>query len=321
MNIYQICQHNPNPLAFLALFIIFCVLFLLIFRNVQRFQYDIKEWGRNISYGIQEAPLDDDGELQECKIFQDIKNERKKKNTIPSVTGCLWQQFIIAMIGLATAILTLLAVTNPLVSVTIESICTNMVNIYAATTPIPTRLEPTMLHSQTPLPSLTSAPISTLSETTIPTSTFAPNPTIMPTRHPRRYLTQVSVLGNSSDGIRIIAEQAGNYEFRYVSGSYSTNATNEAPWRTALFAYIGNIQWVPDVNNLQKLSEASDVLIFRVADQGSFSSAQDAENAAINRSNQVTLQEGQLLILVAVDHLGFYSDNIGEVVLDIFINN
>lgn len=355
MNIYQICQNSPDLLALLSLLIVLCVLFLLIIRNVRRFQHDIKEWGRNISYGTQEVPLGDDGETQESKLSEDAKNERKKKDTIPSVTGCLWQQFIIAIIGLATAILTLLAVSNPLVSVMIESICTNMV-INAAATPIPTTLEPTILPSQTPLSTLSDTPTSTLSETAIPTSTFTPRPTITssprPTESPsstlvvttispsetlqnpsltpssasessptvRRYLTRVSVPGNSSDGTRIIAEQTGTYEIRYVSGAYSTNASDEPPWRTAIFAYIENIQWVPDVNNLQKLSETQG-LVFRVADQGSFWSAQAAENAAANRWNRVTLREGQILILVTVDHLGFYSDNIGEVILDIYITN
>lgn len=171
MNIYQICQNNSDLLALLVLLIVFCVFVFIIIRNIRRFQRDIREWGQNIEYGVQRVSLDDDGELGESddsSSTEVIKGKRKKKDTAPSVSGCLWQQFIIAFIGLVAALLSFLAVSNPLVSVTFESICNNIVNVDS--TPIVELATPTLTIVSTDVP-----------PTIQPTITFAPTFTLSPT--------------------------------------------------------------------------------------------------------------------------------------------
>lgn len=119
--------------------------------------------------------LDDDGELGESddsSSTEVIKGKRKKKDTAPSVSGCLWQQFIIAFIGLIAALLSFLAVSNPLVTVTFESICNNIINFDG--TPIG------------PLPTDTPIATQTLAPTVQPTNTLSPTltPMELPTSTP-----------------------------------------------------------------------------------------------------------------------------------------
>ena len=122
MNIYQNCQNNPDILVLIVLSIIFCVFLFLIIHNIRRFQSDINQY---TMYGMQPIQLDDDGELSESDEYlstYNTKGNRKKKDTPPSVSGCLWQQFIIALIGLLTALISFLALSNPLITVTFGSV-------------------------------------------------------------------------------------------------------------------------------------------------------------------------------------------------------
>lgn len=140
-------------------------------------------------------------------------------------------------------------------------------------------------------------------------------PVIPPTPAPVSIGT-VTVLGNSSEGTRFNVTQTGTYTFRYISGSYSTYPSNKTPpagvktWLTAIRVFKNRpIAWNGDA-----ISEQSD---YRIADYGYFSSASEAESAAQGHSLTVSLLNGDYLILVGVDGKQYYSDNLGEIVLEV----
>jgi len=140
-------------------------------------------------------------------------------------------------------------------------------------------------------------------------------PVIAPTPIPVSIGT-ISVPGNSSEGIKFNVTQAGIYTFKYVSGSYSTYSANQNPpagvktWLTAIRVFKNRpIAW-----NGEAISEQND---YRIVDFSSFSTKSEAEEAAKGNSLTVSLLNGDYLILVGVDGLPYYSDNPGEVVLEV----
>lgn len=140
-------------------------------------------------------------------------------------------------------------------------------------------------------------------------------PVIPPTPVPVSIGTIV-VPGNSSEGIRFNVTQTGVYTFKYVSGSYSTYAANQTPpagvltWLTAVRVFKNRpIAW-----NGEAISEQND---YRIVDFAYFPSASEAEAAAKGHSLIVSLLNGDYLILVGVDRLPYYSDNPGEVILEV----
>lgn len=184
------------------------------------------------------------------------------------------------------------------------------------TTVIPS-FTPTATTSATPTATNTTLPTPTANPTATATASQSPSPRPVTQASSRRYLTRISIPGSSSNGVQFIAEQSGTYEFRYGGGAYSTNSTDLPAWRTAVFAFIGGVQWRSDSGGLQRLNESA--MAFRVADPGTFWDEQSAMNAANGRYNTYYLRAGQALVLVAVDHLGFYGDNTGQVELDIYV--
>lgn len=189
-----------------------------------------------------------------------------------------------------------------------------------------------LTETNTPMPTYTYTPTSTstLINTIIPspththTATNTRIATAKPTQAPSPAFTRiicrsenlgtVTIPGNTSDGIPFVARQAGTYLFTYESGAYSTLATDEASWRTAILAFSGQVQWVPDGD---KFAINKSAALRRIADTGSFDNEQTAVVRAQGRWNSVFLRAGQSLTLVAVDHLYWYSDNPGSVVLHV----
>lgn len=140
-------------------------------------------------------------------------------------------------------------------------------------------------------------------------------PVIPPTSMPVSIGT-ISVPGNSSEGIRFNVTQTGIYVFKYVSGSYSTYSANQKPpagvltWLTAVRVFKNRpIAW-----NGEAISEQND---YRIVDFAYFPSAGEAEAAAKGHSLTASLLNGDYLILVTVDGLQYYSDNPGEVTLEV----
>ncbi len=126
----------------------------------------------------------------------------------------------------------------------------------------------------------------------------------------------ISVPGNSSEGIKFSATQAGIYSFKYVSGSYSTYPASKTPpagtltWLTAIRVFKNReVDW-----NGIAISNNSD---YRAADFAYYSSASEVENIAQGSILTVALKKGEFLIFVAVDELPYYSDNPGEVIFEV----
>jgi|GEM_PF-4762972 outer membrane murein-binding lipoprotein Lpp len=140
-------------------------------------------------------------------------------------------------------------------------------------------------------------------------------PVIPPTPAPVSIGT-ITVPGNSSEGIRFNVTQTGTYIFKYVSGSYSTYPANKTPpagvmtWLTAVRVFKNRpVAWNGDA-----ISEQND---YRIVDYAYFPNASEAEAAAQGHSLTVSLLNGDYLILVGVDGKQYYSDNPGEVVLEV----
>lgn len=140
-------------------------------------------------------------------------------------------------------------------------------------------------------------------------------PVILPTPTPVS-IGKISVPGNSSEGTKFTATQAGIYSFKYVSGSYSTYPTSKTPpagvltWLTAIRVFKNRpVEW-----NGIAISNYSD---YRAVDYAYYASASEVENIAKGSVLTVSLLQGDYLIFVAVDELPYYSDNPGEVVFEV----
>lgn len=141
-------------------------------------------------------------------------------------------------------------------------------------------------------------------------------PVIPPTPAPVSIGT-ISIPGNSSEGTRFNVTQTGIYTFKYIRGSYSTYSVFQQPptgtltWLTAVRVFKNRpIAW-----NGNAISEQND---YRIVDFAYFATADEAEAAAKGHSLTVSLLNGDYLIMVAVDGLPYYSDNPGEVILEVF---
>ncbi|MBI3175128.1 MAG: hypothetical protein HYZ25_15485 [Chloroflexi bacterium] len=140
-------------------------------------------------------------------------------------------------------------------------------------------------------------------------------PTIAPTPTPVS-IGQISVPGNSSEGIRFTATQAGTYSFKYISGSYSTYPENKKP-------PVGTLTWLTSIRVFKNRPIAwngiaiSDDPDYSVVDFSYYSSPSEVENLAKGSVLTVSLLQGDYLIFVAVDELPHYSDNPGAVVFEV----
>jgi len=139
-------------------------------------------------------------------------------------------------------------------------------------------------------------------------------PEIVPTPIPSTIGTIV-VPGSSNLGVKFASTASGFYTFRYVSGSYSTYPAGNTPsdiksWLTAIRIFKNrDVEW-----NGIAISDFPDV---NLSDFNFNFTAAEAEAKAKGSSTTIQLQEGDYLILVGVDGKPDYSDNPGEVVLEV----
>ena len=148
--------------------------------------------------------------------------------------------------------------------------------------------------------------------TQIPTSEA---PVIISTSAPVS-IGEISIAGNSSEGTKFTAPQAGVYTFKYISGSYSTYPASKTPpagtltWLTAIRVFKNRlVEW-----NGIAVSNSSD---YRAVDYAYYASASEVESIAKGSVLTVSLLQGDYLIFVAVDELPYYSDNPGEVIFEV----
>ena len=104
----------------------------------------------------------------------------------------------------------------------------------------------------------------------------------------------------------------------YVSGSYSTYPGDQIPsgqktWLTALRVFLNRS---PEWNGVA----ISDYPDYSFADYNHFSSSEDAENRADGFTLTAYLLKGDYLIFVPVDGKPYYSDNPGELTIDVLFN-
>jgi hypothetical protein len=128
------------------------------------------------------------------------------------------------------------------------------------------------------------------------------------------------VFGNSKQGIQIQIPSSGIYRFVYRDGSYSTYPIGGAPsdtktWLTAVFIFYGDkALW--DGTRIK-----DEELFLRLADTKYWASAEEVENSAEGQYVEAQLSEGDILTLIAVDHLNAYADNPGQVIVEWFFVN
>lgn len=140
-------------------------------------------------------------------------------------------------------------------------------------------------------------------------------PVILPTPAPVS-IGNISVQGNSSEGTKFTATQAGIYTFKYISGAYSTYPASKTPpagtltWLTAVRVFKNRpVEW-----NGIAISNSSD---YRAVDYAYYATASEVENIAKGSILMVSLLQGDYLVFAAVDELPYYSDNPGEVVFEV----
>ena len=124
-------------------------------------------------------------------------------------------------------------------------------------------------------------------------------------------ITSIPVPRNSSRGKSFAAPRTGNYEFRYVSGAYSTYPANGAPagqasWLASVAIFKGSPIWDGDI---LRTSDAQ--LIIGWGGQY-FTTKKAAAEAASGQAFDWQLNEGDALTLITVDKQSRYTDNSGD---------
>lgn len=139
-------------------------------------------------------------------------------------------------------------------------------------------------------------------------------PQIVPAPTPALIGTMVFP-GNTSEGVKFTATQPGLYTFKYVNGAYSIYpksqiTSGQKTWLTAFRVFLNrSAEW-----NGTAITNYPD---YNFADFLYFGSSNDAENTAQGYDLTVGLLKGDYLLFVPVDGKPYYSDNPGEVTVDI----
>ena len=139
-------------------------------------------------------------------------------------------------------------------------------------------------------------------------------PQIIPSPTPA-FVGTIVFSGNTSEGTKFTATQPGLYIFRYVSGAYSVypesqTVAGQKTWLTSFRVFLNK----PADWNGTAITNYPD---YNFADFNYFGSSNSAESAAQGYSLTVNLLKGDYLLFVPVDGKPYYSDNPGEVTVDI----
>jgi len=157
----------------------------------------------------------------------------------------------------------------------------------------------------------TSQPQTPVVKPGLPTATSAPQGPFL------QSLGTIRIFGNSNQGVQIQIPRSGIYRFTYRSGAYSTYPIGRAPentktWLTAIMIFRGD-RAVWDGTRIKHENA-----FLRLADTGYWSSSEEAERSAQGHYLEASLNEGEVLTLIAVDHFDAYADNPGQVVVEWF---
>lgn len=184
LTVNQTCNDLSLIFLFLLILGIGIVVAFLVWRNVSRFQREIRVFGNTLrAESFDDLTIGDDGELVERKsqVTEDGR-KKKKRDHAPSVYGCVTQQLLIAVLGLITALISALATTNPVVSIAFQNICSNIVNVGSTSEVTP--LSPTPEQDigtevpTNPIPSPTTTITVSATPAITPSATNNPTPTI-----------------------------------------------------------------------------------------------------------------------------------------------
>ena len=124
---------------------------------------------------------------------------------------------------------------------------------------------------------------------------------------------------NSSRGVHFAVAATGTYEFRYISGSYSTYASRRSPagsgtWIASVCVFEGSPVWHGNI-----LSTSDAMLVLGWGGKY-FMNQTDAANAAAGQAFDSELIVGSQVTLVTVDAQDAYADNSGsDVTIEIWL--
>jgi hypothetical protein len=192
------------------------------------------------------------------------------------------------------------------------------------TTPTATS-EPT----PTPTPTETVNPPATevfIAPTQTPPPSHTPIPPPPPTSTPQPVTTIIIVNAHSESGVRFTAPRNDTYIFRYLSGAYMSDGTDETRWASAVYLFQPDVRWGANVYeaNEGKMPDrdfAVGTLGVPIIPQDSpySDSAAAAEARAKNGIHLLPLhlEAGTTIVLIAIDSQGNYGDNIGSVEVEV----
>ena len=189
--------------------------------------------------------------------------------------------------------------------------------------PIAREVAGTQATENLPQVTVTLLPPTKILPTPVPPTQVIPTSTSIP-----QSLGTIAVIANSSEGITWVAKQRGQYTFRYVGGAYSPEPAaqpTDKQWRTKIQVYKNRqIEWGPRQLNPQDDPDfpyrepvSSDAVFmgnYFVVTQAEATSAGELASPL-----SFDLQPNDYLIFVAIDDKGFYSDNQGAVIFEVFL--
>lgn len=134
-----------------------------------------------------------------------------------------------------------------------------------------------------------------------------------------QHIAAIDMLGNMSNGVQFtLPNMAGLYRFKYVSGAYSIYAIGAEPpgvktWLTSVFIFRGD--QVPYDDEILRKSQA----VLALADIPYSATKEDAVQKASQDHDglKVRFSAGEVISLVGVDHRSYFSENPGEVIVNV----
>lgn len=129
-----------------------------------------------------------------------------------------------------------------------------------------------------------------------------------------QHLMNVNIPAQDNQGVAIVVPYSGTYVFRYRGAeSVFWNGIN---WDTVVVGYLGSsVLWADDSNLNHEAA------MFEMGNYG-YNTKESAIDATNGQEARVSLNEGDDITLVAGDLKFAYSDNVGDIELEIlFVSN